>query len=228
MLAKSTNRSFRLPRLWSNSVLKDLGPIFSGQVINVSGWDDRDKQGNHYKEYFPKATDYFISNYTGERGMDDAKSVTDFAIDLSVPLPTEFIQKFDVVLNHTTLEHIFDVTAAFRNLCQMSRDIVIIIVPFAQEVHYNSSYGDYWRFTPMSLRRLFQENEFEIVYEAASPYSNAGVYLLTIGSSHPDRWQNRLPPWQPIEQLGGWIGHSKFRRLANKFKSVKTVLSCLT
>ena len=64
-------------------------------------------------------------------------------MDLAVPLPVELENQFDVVFNHTTLEHIFDIFTAFQNLCRLTKDILIIVVPFLQEQHEN--FGDYWR-----------------------------------------------------------------------------------
>ena len=199
-------RQHRIVRIWSNKILREIAPLFCGDVINVSGWRDEDKQGHTYREYFISAHMYYISNYRGARGIED-NPTTDFFIDLTAPiLPNELVGRFDVVFNHTTLEHIFDVRIAFRNLCQLSRDIVIVVVPFAQYLHYQESYGDYWRFTPMSLRELFTENGLETVFEAASPYKCAAQYLLFVGSRRPDLWRDRMPAWEPVERLGDWIG----------------------
>jgi len=203
-----SNRSFRLPRVWSNTELKQLAPVFGGEVINVSGWADLDKEGGRYKDYFREATAYYVSNYGGQRGADDETAVTDFTLDLIAPLLPEMVGRFDVVFNHTTLEHIYDVQTAFCNLCQMSRDVVIVIVPFAQEVHFNDSYGDFWRFTPMGLRQLYQQNGLSVIYEAATPDANAGIYLLFVGSRYPERWQGKLPAWEPLGKIGQWIGRS--------------------
>ena len=42
------------PRQWSNDVLRSLVPYLreSTRVVNVSGWEDRDKEGGHYRDYF--------------------------------------------------------------------------------------------------------------------------------------------------------------------------------
>ena len=37
-------RAFRKPRVWSNNVLRSFANIFEGEVINVSGWEDEDKE----------------------------------------------------------------------------------------------------------------------------------------------------------------------------------------
>ena len=199
-------RYSRLARLWSNTVLREIAPLFSGDVINVSGWKDEDKEGGKYKDYFTSAASYFVSNHNSGRGIAD-NPATNFQIDLTDSSTlADFDKRFDVVFNHTTLEHIFEANLAFQNLCKLSKDIVIIVVPFAQRLHYEETYGDYWRFTPMSLRMMFQKNGFEVVYEAANFDSNAGIYLLSVGSCNPEKWQDRMQSFTPITKLGEWIG----------------------
>ena len=43
------------------------------------------------------------------------------------------------MFNHTTLEHIFEVNTAFDNMCAMSNDVVILVLPFAQVQHETGS-----------------------------------------------------------------------------------------
>lgn len=200
------NRRFRVPRIWSNGELHRIAPLFDGAVINVSGWADRDKEGSVYRDYFPNAADYRVSNHAGAEGTADPESVTDHEIDLEMPLAEGLHGTFDVVFSHTTLEHVFEVRRAFANLCALSRDVVIVVVPFAQELHYSDSYGDFWRFSPMCLRRLFAENGLEVVYEAASPHEDAGIYVMAVGSRRPGVWRSQMPDWKPVESLGEWIG----------------------
>ena len=59
---------FRIARIWSNREIKRLAPLFTGDVINVSAWDDRDKEARHYNDYFSKASRYYYTNYKGVRG----------------------------------------------------------------------------------------------------------------------------------------------------------------
>lgn len=69
-------------------------------------------------------------------------------------------QKFDVVFTHTVLEHIFNIFIAIKNLCMLSRDVIITVIPFIQPVHIcnskTNSCFDYWRFTPYCLDALFR------------------------------------------------------------------------
>jgi hypothetical protein len=206
-------------RLWSNYVLREVAPMFTGDVINVSAWKDKDKQGNTYRSYFASARKYYISNIEGERGIsNDLKS--DYCIDLLSTLPDDLIGRFDVVFNHTTLEHVFDVRKAFQNLCLLSKDIVIVVVPFAQNLHYEDCYGDFWRLTPFSLRALYLENGFEIIFESANSDPNTVIYLLFIGSRKPEYWKDKMPPWNKIVKLGDWIGQIE-RNPSNKMMKIK-------
>lgn len=184
------DRIHRLPRVWSNSELARFAPLFGGRVVNVSAWKDVDKEGRHYRDYFTAADSYSITNYRAEaRGWQGG--VGEIFLDLEQPLPHGLEQAFDVVFNHTTLEHIFDVRQAFANICGLSRDVVILVVPFLQP--YHSHYGDYWRFSPLAVKRLFEEQEMDLCYLSFNSHRAAAVYVFAIASRHPERWRPHLP-----------------------------------
>lgn len=180
-----TDRKFRLARIWSNEELRRFASMFSGSVVNASAWRDEDKQGRRYKDYFTAADEYHISNYISEARGFQGDLPNEFFMDLAKPLPKEH-RRFDTVFNHTVLEHVFEVDQAFSNLCSLSNDIVIVVVPFLQEEH--SGYGDYWRFAPQSLDKLFSKNGMELLYLSYNEHPNASVYIFAIGSKRPDRW----------------------------------------
>ena len=50
------DNKFRKPRIWSNKVLKEMAYLFEGNVGNISGWKDNDKQGKKYRSYFKNAS----------------------------------------------------------------------------------------------------------------------------------------------------------------------------
>lgn len=184
------DRVFRLPRVWSNEELKKFASLFTGDVVNVSGWKDIDKQGAHYRDYFYNATSYTITNYKTEaRGFQGGKD--EIFLDLTEDLPPELKGRFDVVFNHTVLEHIFDVHKAFENLCLMSSDILITVVPLVQQMH--ASYGDYWRFTPLTMGKLFELNGMKMMYSSFNSHSNSSVYLFSIGTKKIEKWENVIP-----------------------------------
>tara|TARA_Y100000389_G_C17444862_1_gene510937 strand:+ start:1054 stop:1734 length:681 start_codon:yes stop_codon:yes gene_type:complete len=173
---------FREPRIWSNNELKKFSKNFYGNIINVSGWKDSDKVNSFYRNYFTNCTNYFISNWSySERGQENKLSKNEYLIDLESDLKKELLGKFDVVFNHTTLEHIFDIYKSFRNLCELSNDVVIIVVPFLQEQHTTIDFKDYWRFTPQTIKKLFEKNNFKLAYINANDQNNSSIYVFAVG-----------------------------------------------
>jgi hypothetical protein len=173
-------------RRWSNDELRKFAELFVGDVVNVSAWEDKDKQGGFYKDYFVNAKSYAVTNYVGERAGEG------ISLDLTKDLKEELINRFDVVFNHTTLEHIYKVSSAFKNLCLMSKDIVILVVPFLQDYHrtLDDSYLDYWRFTKDALKNLFEDNGMKMLYISESP--GRIKYFFAIGSKKPELWENKI------------------------------------
>jgi len=183
------DRKYRLPRIWSNRELKRFAHLFEGEVLNASAWKDEDKEGGHYRDYFKNAGHYFISNYKTEaKGFQGFEN--EFFLDLAEDLPKDYVNRFDVVFNHTTLEHIYDIKRAFQNLCDLSKDILIIIVPFLQQMH--GDYGDYWRLTPLTVKKLFEENGFTLLYLNFNDHRRASVYLFAIGTKNPSKWKHKI------------------------------------
>lgn len=182
------DKRFRVPRIWSNKELKKFSSLFNGDIVNVSAWTDVDKEGDYYKNYFKNAKSYSITNFDkdkrGWQGLDG-----EIFLDLEKTLPKDIKGKFDVVFNHTTLEHIYQVNTAFANLCLMSKDIVIIVVPFLQE--YHSDYGDYWRFSPQAIERLFKDNGLTLIYLNFNDEPYTSIYMFAIGSKKPNYWKKR-------------------------------------
>lgn len=185
MLDKKT----RLPRVWSNKELKKFAHFFYGDVVNVSAWKDIDKEGKYYKDYFCNANSYTLTNYKADaRGFQGNKD--EIFLDLEEKLPDNLVNKFDVVFNHTTLEHIYKVQTAFKNLCLLSKDIVIVVVPFLQNMH--GEYGDYWRFTPLTIKRMFENNNLEVLYSSFNEHRTSSVYLFFIASKKPNKWKDKI------------------------------------
>lgn len=190
-------------RAWSNRELRRISGLFHGDVANVSGWEDKDKEGDFYRNYFPNASSYTVTNFGLHKARTEPAGID---LDLTGDLPEHLAGGFDVVFNHTTLEHVFDVFTAFRNLARMSRDIVILVVPFIQQHHEAEDYGDFWRFTPSCVRKLFETNGLTPIYESFSNMKHRVNYLFFVGSRHPDRWEGKLPPHKRLRWIGKWVG----------------------
>lgn len=183
------DRKFKLPRAWSNDEIRKFASHFTGDVVNASAWQDRDKQGSFYQDYFVNADNYFKTNYEAD-AMGFQGDENEVFLDLTAKLPKELNQKFDLVFNHTVLEHIFEVDKAFENLCNMSCDAVMLTVPFLQQMH--AEYGDYWRFTPTCLQKMFEKNGFTPVYLSYNGELSASVYIFVIAVRTPEKWQGKI------------------------------------
>ncbi len=192
------DHKYHLPRRWSDEELRRFAPLFKGRVINVSGWKDIDHFGVRYKSLFTGATEYWVSNY----GHGDEKTFgvdNEVFIDLEKELPAGLAGTFDVVFNHTVLEHVYRVQEAFANLCRLSRDVVIVVVPFLQQMHIDPAFGDYWRFTPMALANMYKDNGFTLLHLSYNNQPQTSVYLFAIGSKNPDRWRDTFPKAGQLE-----------------------------
>lgn len=177
----------QIPRKWSNDELKKFAHHFKGDIVNVSAWQDSDKQGKKYSDYFLNAESYTITNFKEDmRGFQGYKG--EIFLDLEKTLPSELKGKFDVVFNHTTLEHVYDFQTATDNLCKMSKDIVILVVPFLQVMHGN--YGDYWRFSPEGVVRMFERRNMKVAYLSFNKQKRTSVYIFCIATKNPDKWKN--------------------------------------
>ena len=105
------------------------------------------------------------------------------------------------------------VSQAFASLCALSKDVVIVVVPFSQVQHESDDWKDYWRFTPSCLRRLYEANGLTVVYESHSPSKDAAVYLLSVGARNAECWRACFPEQTRQKEVGVWIGQSRFLRL---------------
>lgn len=182
-------RAFSSARAWSNRELARVAAMFDGEIINVSAWEDSDKQGRTYSQYFTSASAYWISNFGTDQGVLQGVE-NEIFLDLETPLPEALRRRYDVVFNHTVLEHVFEFRTAFANLCEMSGDVVILVVPWLQPLHAN--YGDYWRFSPQAVVKLFQENGLTVHRLTWSNAPRSAVYVFAVASRHPERWTERL------------------------------------
>jgi hypothetical protein len=202
-----TEGVFRKPRLRTNLILKRFAPYFEGSIVNVSASSDSDKNcslidyyfgnydaGARYQTYFTNASKYLLTNYPNDETKFYLNGDESVLLDLEADLADELKQKFDLVFNHTVLEHVFDIFTAFKNLCLLSSDVVILIVPQCQQIHdYQRGYADYWRFTPFSIDKLFAINNFTVLYRETTYGFSESQYLFYIASRNPDRWRNQFP-----------------------------------
>ena len=189
-------------RIWSNEELKKFAHLLTGSVVNLSGWEDMDKQGKRYKDYFVNSDEYMVTNFTPSHA---ANGIQEIILNLEADLDSSLVNRFDVVLSHTNLEHIFNVFKATENHCLMTRDIVIIIVPFIQQQHETTEFNDYWRFTPTCLRKLYEQNGLTTIYESFTNEPHKVNYILSVGSKQPEKWVGKFPGFTELKQICPWV-----------------------
>jgi hypothetical protein len=198
------------PRNWSNRELSKYAALFDGDVVNVSAGMDKDKEGRSYKGYFTRASSYSITNY--QRLYLKESETTEHILDLSVPNSAPKLA-YDVVFNHTVLEHIFELDVAIDNICLMSRDVVITVVPFLQGMHMAPGhFSDYWRLTPVALKKIFSLRGFEtLYYNWSQSYPLSYVYIIHIASKFPETYKDCFPkiqmPSDPDDAPGCQLNH---------------------
>lgn len=200
------DRKFQIPRKWSNRELRKFSYLFSGDIINVSGWKDQDKEGKRYKDYFKNCSKYFVSNYESDARGFQGNLENEFFLDLEKNLPKKYQKFFDVVFNHTVLEHIYDYRTAFANICKMSKDIVIIVVPFLQEMH--AKYGDYWRFTPVTIKKMFEDQKMTPLYINFNRNPKSSVYVFAIASKNPKKWNRKITITKELKDYKKFYNYS--------------------
>lgn len=199
------------PRNWSNRELKraiePLGPFKS--VINVSGHEDRDKQGGYYKGYFC-AEEYAISHYPSDHAKGKAFDHS-IPIDLMEPLPSDLIGRYQVAFNHTVLEHAPNPFFAFEQIAKLSNDLVITVVPFRQQLHFISGqFGDYFRFSPMAMRYLHEINALDTLFESHTPSPTGIVYIVTMGTKRPELYADYPHQVPDLDALNNIAGRHSF------------------
>ena len=92
---------------------------------------------------------------------------------------------------------------AFRNLGALTRDAVLVVVPWIQDEHYAPGlYGDFWRFSPLGVRRLMEKSGLELVHLSANEQPWYPVYLFVVGSKQPAAWKGKFPEIDWTRRLG--------------------------
>lgn len=202
-------------RAWSNREIKRaLAPLNGvSSVINVSGFDDKDKESGHYRDYFPTNTNYYLSYFPtdGVKGKSEAHCTDAFPVDLMSPLTEDMVGRFDLAFSHTVLEHVPNPFVGFQQIVKMSNDLVLTICPFRQELHFISgSFGDYFRMTPMGMRYLNEINGLKTLFESTTPSPARDIYIVSLATKQPERHSNYPHQVPDIDELNHRAGRQDF------------------
>lgn len=183
-------------------------PQLGGQrrILNVGGWEDSDREGGKYRDYFADPATYHISNLHQDNERGRAAN-TDLDLDITQPLRSDLHGAYEIVFSHTVLEHVAKPWTAFENLASLSTDLVITVVPWKQKLHLSpGNYQDYYRFSPLALRHLAEESGLRVVYDSYTPLPALDVYILSVASFTPEKYEKFFPPLSSAEELNNEVG----------------------
>lgn len=107
-------------------------------------------------------------------------------IDLNYPIASDYISKYDLVLDTGTLEHCFNVGTAFVNMCQLvaNNGMIITASPVTKINH------GFWNFSPCAYFDFFSQNNWKILHYQALARQKEGLVPV---SADPDS-RKPLPP----------------------------------
>lgn len=84
--------------------------------------------------------------------------------DLNVPIPEEHRGRYDLVTDHGTLEHVFNVFQGFKNVHDLAHpgSVMIHYIPFQANVDHG-----FFNFQPVLFDDLANENRYEVLERSA-------------------------------------------------------------
>jgi len=138
-------------------------------VLDVgAGPEHEDKEGRAYREYFPSAERHTLDFRITA---DDPNHYTCDLHDTS-----GIANRFDLILCMNVLEHVRNPFVVADNLKTLlnPQGYIFVAVPFVYKLH-GLSYGDYWRFTHMGLKTLF--DDMDTVMLGPSPDAERWGYV---------------------------------------------------
>lgn len=75
----------------------------------------------------------------------------------------------------------------------MTTDAAIICIPWTQLIHImEGKFGDYWRFTPECLERLFLPHGLKTVCHHGTDIPGSSVYFISVFSRSPSRYSHLM------------------------------------
>jgi 2-polyprenyl-3-methyl-5-hydroxy-6-metoxy-1,4-benzoquinol methylase len=106
--------------------------------------------------------------------------------------------RFDRVICNQVLEHVPDPAAVLRELARVMKDDgrILLSTPFFYHLH-NRPY-DFFRYTPYSLRKLFQDAEFEVeqLEWIESYFASVGLQFQHMGRFLPRKVKGHGKSWK--------------------------------
>ncbi|HEX8075272.1 MAG TPA: hypothetical protein VF545_09850 [Thermoleophilaceae bacterium] len=144
-----------------------VGPVRLGRLLRRHGVWPAGVGGRSFYRTFRDGPPWLAEPYLAALGAREvaAMDVSDYEgaeviHDLNEPLPEDMHERFDVVLDAGSLEHVFDVPTALRSYMQMVRVGGRLIV---QTMANNHCGHGFYQFSPeLFFRVLSEENGYEL------------------------------------------------------------------
>ena len=138
----------------SNKWLRDNCRDIQGRVLSIGSGSDMDKEGGHYRDYFPTATSYTTSEVSEEFKCDLILDVRS--------MPEIEDESYDCIFCSGVLEHVDDFQAGFDELTRILKTdgILLLGLPFRYPIHMGKQ--DFWRFTVYGIEYLLKHS-YEII-----------------------------------------------------------------
>lgn len=159
---------------YHNIAAKTLGKNFdTGNKIPACAGTYRERFTNGYAVLsLLGAERVFVADITDHEGAD-------YLIDLNYDVDERYREKFDVILDSGTIEHVFDARKALGNLVKMVKKggRVILILPSSGTINHG-----FWAFHPNLFFDFFGANGFSefscylIESSSFNPYLKSKVY----------------------------------------------------
>lgn len=164
------DRGHCIDRYYIEQFLSVYAPDIYGHVLEIG-------EGTYTREFGgDRVTHSDVLHVT--EGNPNATIIDDLTCAKAIPSDT-----FECIIFTQTLQHIYDVRAAIQTLHRIlkSGGVLLVTLPGISQIsRYDMDrWGDYWRFTTLSARRLFEE-AFPAANITVESYGNvlAGVAFL--------------------------------------------------
>lgn len=179
---------------------KDLQNIYKKNGIQSISSEELNNKTIFYNLGFKKVTSLDFSSYEG----------SELVHDLNLPLTSNFTTKYDVILDHGTLEHVFDLKTALENVFKLL-NVGGVVVHFSPTNNF-VDHG-FYQFSPTLFRDFYTSNNWLILECLVTKQLASHNTPLTIMNAD-ERVLERL-------SYGGWGSHV----VGTVFLAKKTKLS---
>lgn len=133
----------------SNAWLRDHCKDIEGDILSIGSGNDDDREGGHYRDYFPRASSYTTSEPFREFNCDLLLDVRN--------MPEIKDETYDGIYCSGVLEHVDDFHAGLNEMTRILKPggFLMLGLPFRQQIHMEPY--DFWRFTEHGIRFMLKD-----------------------------------------------------------------------